>query len=183
MNIFRDQDAWTSEISVYMNFTNPKTNFFDFLTDYEKSFHVETYTFDLKTFSYMITDTPQYSDASFERFTKEARRDLTKYAKGIDKTVGDHLRPELKCNPPCYTCLDSNPDYCTSCWGVGPENNIDTIFLQDSQGKSTCKNQCDDKYTTNGFAVTTANKQGVIDETKTYYTCKDCDVTCGTCEG
>jgi hypothetical protein len=54
-NIFMDQDVWTSEVAISLNFTNPETNFFDFLTEDEKSFHITTYAFDLKTFSYLPT--------------------------------------------------------------------------------------------------------------------------------
>jgi hypothetical protein len=37
--------------------------------------------------------------------------------KGIDVYRYNDIIPLLKCEEPCFTCLDTNPKYCLSCWG------------------------------------------------------------------
>lgn len=49
-----------------MLFTNPVSNFFDNLSDYEKSFHFVTYDFDLTQFPNLVTS--DYSDAAVAQF-------------------------------------------------------------------------------------------------------------------
>jgi len=50
-DIFRDQNTYSSEITLNMNFTNPVSNFFDSLSDSDKAFHFSTYDFDLNDFT------------------------------------------------------------------------------------------------------------------------------------
>lgn len=65
----------------------------------------------------------------------------TTYFKGIDVypislEFNDNIIPLLKCVAPCYTCLDSDPEYCLSCWGRSTDTGLDqpfeTFFLQPS---------------------------------------------------
>lgn len=93
------------------------------------------------------------------------------------------MKPLLKCKSPCYKCLDSDPYYCTACWGPGKKNEWKSIFLQTSEGTSNCTDSCKDKYTVNGNSVEMTNNRGEEDPTKTYNQCEDCDITCGTCKG
>jgi hypothetical protein len=92
------------------------------------------------------------------------------YAYPIDIAYGNLIRPELKCNTPCYTCLNTNPNYCTACWGKGTKGDFKLTFLQTSNGQSTCKAACDDGYSVNGHTVEVKNiKTGKLDPAKTYY--------------
>lgn len=36
---------------------------------------------------------------------------------------------QLKCNAPCFTCLDTNPNYCSSCWGKEAKKDYKNYFL------------------------------------------------------
>jgi len=179
-DIFADQNAYTSEIAIFLLFTNPVSNFFDNLSDDDKSFHITTYDFDTTQFPDLVST--DYSDAAMQAFITTVKTDINLYAKGIDQIYGTWLRPELKCATPCYQCLDSDPKYCTACWGPGKNGDFKQIFLQTSLGLSTCKEECDDKYSVNGNDIEMKNPAGEFDPTKTYNECQDCDLTCGTCE-
>jgi hypothetical protein len=77
-----------------------------------------------------VTTSPKYQEANVQAFIEVVKGDPMSYAKGIDRLVGNHIRPELKCAAPCYQCLESDPAFCTACWGPG--NNMDFVmtFLQ-----------------------------------------------------
>jgi len=57
--------------------------------------------------------------------------------------------------------------------------------LQTTASSSTCKQSCDDGYTTDGNIehFFKKDKPTEIDATKTYYRCVDCDLPCETCWG
>lgn len=98
--------------------------------------------------------------------------------------IGNHIRPELKCNPPCFGCLDSDPDHCTACWGRGTgEAPQAFLYLQPENGKQTCKDQCNSGFSVNGNAITTLDKRGDVIPSKTYYFCQGCDPVCKECRG
>lgn len=44
-------------------------------------------------------------------------KNIDEVAMGIDANEGDDLRPQLKCNYPCFECEADSPDECVSCWG------------------------------------------------------------------
>lgn len=50
-----------------------------------------------------------------------------------------------------------------------------------AQGKSTCKKQCDNKYSVNGNMIETKGQDGKVDDTATFFMCEDCDSTCNSC--
>lgn len=116
-DIFRDQEVYTSEIALFFKFSNPDTNFFDDVSDYDQSFHVKTFDFDLRDFPDLKTT--EFSDAAVDAFIQKVKPDPLKYAYGIDMLESNQFKAQLKCNSPCYTCLDGNPDWCMSCWGPG----------------------------------------------------------------
>lgn len=70
--------------------------------------------------------------------------------------------PNMPCTWPCRRCsVDKN--YCFSCW----QDQGDTIsFLMTTETASTCKNKCDDGWTTDG-------NPGKV--------CQRCDSSCKTC--
>jgi hypothetical protein len=52
-------------------------------------------------------------------------------------------------------------------------------------GESTCKETCEDGYTTDGRAEQVAGPDGVLDPARSYQVCTDCDIMCqsgGTCK-
>ena len=149
-DIFGDQKNYASTIAVELSFKNPTTNFFGTATEADLAFQITTYAFGPDETS--ILEKEGYSEQSLANFIAKIKPDPTKYAYGIDTLVGYRLRPELKCLEPCLTCSDNDPAYCTSCWGSGPEGDNKLTFLQAADGRSTCKEQCDVKYTVNGWA-------------------------------
>lgn len=118
---FVGQGQFTSEVSMEFPMRNPLTNFGEG-TDYEQAFHLETFDFDIaKDFSYL--ETANYDAASVKKFETAVKADPEKYViHGIDSLAGNTKRPQLKCQAPCYTCLDAKPWWCTSCWGPGTAN-------------------------------------------------------------
>ena len=183
-DIFRDQEKWTAEITLNLYFTNPVSNMFDDLSDEEKAFRWSTYDFDMRTFPDL--ESQGWSDAAVDTFVATVKPNPELYAKGIDTLFGTQFRPVLKCNTPCYTCLGSDRDYCTDCWGPGAPGGggeYKNIFLVQAAGGATCKEQCDSHQTVNGNVKEMVNSQGVRDPTWDYNVCQECDVTCGNCKG
>lgn len=121
---------------------------------YDQAFHIETFTFEPIYYDAVIKanfDTP-----STKNFVKAVFNDKPdKKKKGIDAHLTDDLKPKLKCNAPCYTCLDSDPNWCQSCWGKGAlgGSKYKEYFLQATPSSSTCKKKCDNGYTTDGDIV------------------------------
>jgi hypothetical protein len=95
----------------------------------------------------------------------------------IDTFPLNTVKPMFKCVSPCFTCLESDANYCTSCWGVGEEKLYSDIFLSRLPGRSTCLKACEDGYTTDGNVINSN------DEASKYYRCVECEMFCGTCEG
>lgn len=120
--------------------------------------------------------TNYYGD-DYKNFIQTALQSPNDYTYLIDKLPGNTVRPQLKCNSPCYTCLESDPDYCTSCWGVGEDGLNENIFLNRLPGQSTCLPHCEDGYTTDG------NVFNPNDEPSKYYKCVECEMFCGLCKG
>jgi hypothetical protein len=158
------------------------------IIEYDRAFHVETYTFDMEehsTFDAQQIARQDYETTAedrkkWEAFIKKIKQNIQNkdrkeyYAVHIDKWVGNSVRPILKCKSPCYNCFDSDPTFCTSCWGLGEQ-------LKDSKGKdlplnsrlylqprsvtrnvggtptvarvSTCADKCDAGFSVNGEAV------------------------------
>jgi hypothetical protein len=48
----------------------------------------------------------------------------------IDSYKQNDMVAQLKCNAPCYKCLDSDPNYCSECWGMGAKEGYKNYFLQ-----------------------------------------------------
>ena len=165
-DIFRDQDVYTSEIALFFKFSNPNTNFFDDVSEYDQAFHVKTYDFDLKEFPDLKTT--KFADAAVDAFILKVKPDPLKYAYGIDTLEGDQFKARLKCNSPCYTCLDGNPDWCLSCWGPGASGDFKRTYLQSFPGGATCKEKCDVGSSTDGAKVDVIGESGDIDPTRQY---------------
>jgi hypothetical protein len=130
-----------------------------------------------------VKDFPEltdYKDASIEAFLAKVKGKESTYGKLIDKSDTTDLVAKLKCAYPCYTCLDSDPSFCSSCWGVGSSSEK-LFFLQKTILTSTCKAKCDDRSTTNGQKIEIKDTAGVVIPTKTYYACTECDTSCYTC--
>ena len=104
-----------------------------------------------------------------DEWATKIKADPEKYViHGIDALQGNSKKPELKCQAPCHTCLDAKPQWCTSCWGptiLDKANgnrkvpNAKTFLMQNPKATdpaliATCKDRCDDAYTTNGAKVT-----------------------------
>ena len=66
MDIFRDQDSWSAEVTLNLYFTNPITNMFDNLSDEEKAFRIFTYDFDMRDFPDL--ESQNWSDSAVEAF-------------------------------------------------------------------------------------------------------------------
>ena len=143
---------------------NPKTNFdpdFTDSTEDEKwkymrsvSFFIRTVTFDLQKDGYADIITSNYESSLVKNWLQEMNSQAytslnNTYFVGVDTYPWNDIRPILKCAPPCYTCLESRPDYCLSCWGRDSAPGFRDYFLQPGV-IATCKNRCDDKFTTNG---------------------------------
>ena len=100
----------------------------------EQAFHIETYDFDVaKDYAYLAT--ANYDAASVKKFSDAVKLDPAKYViHGIDELPGNTKKPILRCEAPCYTCLDAKPRWCTSCWGPGTLDPADATnkmtFLQ-----------------------------------------------------
>jgi hypothetical protein len=116
-----------------------------------------------------------YSPKSLEAFIKKALGAPDDFTYLIDTFPLNTVKAQLKCNDPCFTCLESDPDYCTSCWGVGEDKDNFNIFLNRLPGVSTCLGSCEDGYTTNGNVI------NADDEPNKYYKCVECEMFCGTC--
>ena len=95
---------------------NPVDNFAD-SSKPGSAFNVSTWDFDL-TRDFPAIISTDYSEEAITNFVSTVKVDPEKYAKGIDNYTEGDIFPKLKCNAPCLTCLDSDPDYCTSCWGT-----------------------------------------------------------------
>lgn len=135
-DVFADSKTYASTIQMEFLLTNPSTNFFGSTPDSELAFHITTYAFDPSLLFEMERD--YYSAVTVRNFIRKVLPEPESLGKGIDTLVGDSVRPELKCREPCYNCIDNDPDYCTACWGPGSNDNK-LVFLQRSNGKSTCK--------------------------------------------
>ena len=65
---------------------------------------------------------------------KVVQAEPAKYVVNIDKYDPNDVKPKLKCASPCYSCWDTDPERCTSCWGAGDEATGDNVnkrlFLQ-----------------------------------------------------
>ena len=193
-NIFLEQDSFTSEIALSFLMKNPVTNFLED-TDkmtvakrkkylYDQAFHLETFTFDYDYYS-AVTDA-NYDLKVASKFVGTAFNDgPDKIKKGIDALLTDDLKPQLKCNAPCYTCLDSDPDWCRSCWGAQGGTKYKDYFLQATPSSSTCQRACDNGYTTNGDKIIPNSLQNpaLKDPGMAYYKCTECQTECGTCKG
>jgi len=132
---------------------------------------VTTYDFDLtRDFPTVLSD--DYSDDSIADFLEKVKEDPYEYVRAIDNYTLPDLLPKLKCNFPCLTCQDSNADYCTSCWGSSSKKFLQYVA---STGIQTCKDHCDDQFTTNGNDI--EGTKGL------YHECENCDMTCRTCRG
>ena len=183
---FMDQTSYTSEIGVSFIMTNPDTNKeIDtsemteeeiIAYEYGLAFHIETFTFDL---SHDFPDvlSSSYAPDAIKAFLEKAIQSPNDYTYLIDKLPGNNVKPKLLCNAPCYTCLESDPDYCTSCWGEGVNKDNKDIFLSRLPGQQTCTPYCVDGQTTNGNVI---NKD---DAAKKYYKCEECEMFCGSCKG
>ena len=88
--------------------------------EYEVAFHFETYTFDLDH-DFPDLESSFYSADAIDAFLTKALVDPDEYTYLIDTYLLNTVKPVMKCNSPCLTCLESDPDYCTSCWGVGED--------------------------------------------------------------
>ena len=96
------------------------------------------------------------------------------YGVDIDKYEPDDVKPKLKCASPCYSCWDTDPERCTSCWGAGADDpdkpdkeKNKRLFLQYRAPRSpdpargdlgtreawTCASKCDPGSTIDGRAV------------------------------
>ena len=83
----------------------------------------------------------------------DLRKDYFKY---VDYFPFNSVKPKLKCNFPCYTCLNNNANYCLSCWGIGSKPRFKNTFLQ-YRTTQTCLDKCDDGFTTNGIKQVVKN--------------------------
>lgn len=78
---------------------------------YNQAFHIETFTFDLDY--YKAVRDAGFDAKTSSKFVETVFRDKPdKMKKGIDAHLVDDLKPKLKCNAPCYTCLESDPNWC-----------------------------------------------------------------------
>jgi hypothetical protein len=89
---------------------------------YDRSFHVETFTFDMKDYNFNKLEirTQDYdapTGTKWTAFIDAIKGDPAGAAVAIDKYQLDDVIPKLKCDSPCYNCFDSDPKFCTSCWG------------------------------------------------------------------
>jgi hypothetical protein len=105
--------------------------------------------------------------AIFANFLKVIKEDPAKYVVDIDKYDHDDVRPKLKCASPCYSCWDTDPERCTSCWGAGKDNDNKRLFLQYRAPRDpdpergdlgtreawTCAEKCDPGSTIDGRAI------------------------------
>ena len=90
----------------------------------DQAFQLETYDFDIKK-DYPYLATSNYDEASVKKFEAAVKADPKKFViHGIDSLQVTTKKPELKCQAPCYTCLDAKPQWCTSCWGPGPPKDL-----------------------------------------------------------
>jgi hypothetical protein len=184
--------------------TNPDNNFVTNTASFtpaqivdlenRRSFHVSTYTLDLKQLS-LVVPSPDLA-TSLPNVANTVISNPEKYLKVIDEYTNTDIKAQLKCRAPCLRCLDADPDFCTACWGInqlshsGNGNFADSaadalIFLQADQGAQTCKSQCDLGSTTDGqkMLAYTDSTQKLVDDTKTYYKCAACDMFCAACRG
>lgn len=53
-DLFGDQETYSSTVTLEFNFTNPVTNFFDEVSEYDKSFHITTYDFETRDLADMV---------------------------------------------------------------------------------------------------------------------------------
>jgi hypothetical protein len=74
MDLFRQQDFFSSEIVLNMLFTNPDTNFIDDISDYDQSFHFSTYDFDIS--DYPNLEATEFSDAAIDVFKTSVLTDI-----------------------------------------------------------------------------------------------------------
>ena len=196
---FIGQGQFTSEVAMEFPMRNPVTNFGEVTpTGYtaaqaaayakEQAFHIETFDFDIaKDYAYLTA--ANYDAASVKKFETFVKADPAKYViHGIDELPGNSKKPILKCEAPCYTCLDAKPTWCTSCWGPGTLDPADatnklTFLMTARNGQgATCKEECDAGSTTNGNYIT-PKTAGKADQKRKYGVCTACDIPCGTCKG
>lgn len=118
------------------SFINPSTNFFGNMSESDLAFQITTYAFDPPLLFEMERD--DYAPSTVKNFIRKVLPDPEALAKGIDTLSSNQIKPELKCREPCFNCIENDPDYCTACWGPGANNNT-LVFLQQNDGKSTCK--------------------------------------------
>ena len=87
----------------------------------------------------------------------------------IDILPSDELKPSLKCDYPCRTCLESDRKHCTSCW---TDDFSDVKYFYEGIHPT--------KLTQYGFCGT-ACPDGQSRNGNPDYVCRDCDKTCGRC--
>lgn len=151
---------------------------------YDQAFHIETFTFDEDY--YKAVKDANFDEQTTKKFVETVFKDKPdKMKKGIDAYLTDDLKPKLKCNAPCYTCLDSDPNWCRSCWGALGGTKYKDYFLQATPESSTCQRQCDNGYTTDGDKIIPKSLQNpsLDDPDMAYYKCTECQTECGTCKG
>jgi hypothetical protein len=88
------------------------------------SFHIATWTVDtatefpdIITNDYAAADIAAMVDTLKTYYTAPGAKAGDKYLYAIDVMLGNDLKPLLKCDSPCFTCLDAVSTYCLSCWG------------------------------------------------------------------
>lgn len=167
-----------------------------------KAFYIRTVTFDLTNTEFADleannwpeAEVAQWENTMIQLLESNNYADLNdNYFKGIDEYPYNDIIPLLKCEEPCFTCLDNDPKYCLSCWGRDTDIGSGTFskyFLQpptvENGLRATCASQCDGGYTTNGNIAEATEEEiaaDTIDWSKAYYECEACDIPCKTCEG
>lgn len=86
VGIFQDQESWTAQIALFMDFTNPASNFHATVTEEDQAFHVSTYEFDLGDFLFLKNDQGEavLSEANLAALSAQLLQEPDRYAKGVD---------------------------------------------------------------------------------------------------
>ena len=79
------------------------------------------------TNDYIASEAKTWAEAYLAKKYKDLRKDYFKY---VDYFPFNTVKPKLKCNFPCFTCLNNNPNYCLTCWGLGIKSRFKEVFLQ-----------------------------------------------------
>jgi hypothetical protein len=111
---------------------NPENNFAPTLSDMtedavwawkrSKTFFIRTVTFDLAATGWGSVITNGYVESEVNTWLDSLSNIPfsslnSSHFVGVDDYPWNDIFPLLKCQAPCYTCLESNPEYCLSCWG------------------------------------------------------------------